>query len=176
VSSLPDTMVAGQTATLTTTATWALDAATTQLAQTEFGRASYNGTIRTTPSGSNAGQDLALATTTLGSGPNGTTNASVTGSTLLHPTKTRPVATRRATGTAQVTSHFGLRPTGTVAFRLQRGTQVIKTVHSTLDRHGAARAAFPKVTRPGRYSIVVAYGRNAALTGSTGQDTFTVSR
>ena len=85
-------------------------------------------------------------------------------------------AKREATGTARVTSHFGLGPTGTVAFTLRNGTHVVKTVKSTLNGNGVARATFKEVTKKGRYSIVGTYLGSPALTGSTGKDTFRVTR
>lgn len=86
ISQPPSTMVAGQSVRLGATATFALDAATTHLAQAAFGWTSFDGTITTTPSGSRAGLDLAIAKTVLGNGPSGTTNAPMSGAVVIRPT------------------------------------------------------------------------------------------
>ncbi len=80
----------------------------------------------------------------------------------------------QATGRARVRSHFGLRPTGTVAFTLRRGTHAVATIRRAVDRRGVARATFAHVTRRGGYSIVGRYAGDAALDGSRGTDSFRV--
>jgi hypothetical protein len=83
-------------------------------------------------------------------------------------------AKNQATGTAKVKSHFGLKPTGKVKFTLKKGTHVIKTVTSKLNKKGIAKAAFAGVASHGKYSIVGKYAGNAGLKSSSGKDTFSV--
>lgn len=83
----PGTVVAGQTVRLGTTATFALDAATTHKAQVALGWVALDGTVRTTPTGSRAGLRLSIATTPLANGSTGATNAPVSGTTILRATK-----------------------------------------------------------------------------------------
>jgi hypothetical protein len=246
VGAPPVTVVAGQTVRLPTTATLALDAATTGLVGAEPGAASVTGTVTSTPTASRLGLDLALSPTALGNGANGVTNVPLTGDVVLRATAAGPDALRlgdlgdlaltgldaggtsagslvfptvgslgsctddlgghallatggvpvtvevtrdttstavgaafapsRAlvTGTARVHSHFGLRAAGTVAFTLRRGTHVIATVRSAVDRHGVARARFTGVSRPGGYAVVGRYLGDAGLQGSHGTDAFRI--
>jgi hypothetical protein len=87
-------MVAGQVVRLGTTATFALDAATTQQVQTGLGWVSFNGTILTGPTGSRAGLHLSIAATTLGNSSPGDTNAPVSGTTILRATTAGPYTLR----------------------------------------------------------------------------------
>ncbi len=83
----PATMVAGQTVALPTTATLALDPATTDLVRNGQGSTSVSGTVRTAPTASRVGLDLTVAETPLGNGANGVTNAPLSGTTLLRASK-----------------------------------------------------------------------------------------
>jgi hypothetical protein len=79
-----------------------------------------------------------------------------------------------ATGTAKVRSHFGIKPTGKVKFTLKKGTHVITSITSKLNKKGIAKAAFKGVKSAGKYTIVGKYAGNAALKSSTGRDGFSV--
>jgi hypothetical protein len=79
-----------------------------------------------------------------------------------------------ATGTAKVRSHFGLKATGKVKFTLKRGTHVLKTMKTSLNKKGVAKAAFKHVSKKGKYSITSKYLGNAALKTSAGRDAFRV--
>jgi hypothetical protein len=83
-------------------------------------------------------------------------------------------AKQQATGTAKVKSHFGLKPTGKVKFTLKKGTHVITSITSKLNKKGVAKATFKNVKKAGKYSIVGKYSGNAALKSSKGTDTFSV--
>jgi hypothetical protein len=61
-----------------------------------------------------------------------------------------------------------------VAFTLRRGTHVIATVRSAIDRRGIARARFSRVSRPGGYALVGRYLGDAGLRASRGTDTFRI--
>jgi hypothetical protein len=80
VASAPATMAVGQP--LVTTSTITLDAGTTQLATTGLSWVSFNGTITTKPSATQAGLSLKVKKTTLGNGAAGTTVAPASGGTL----------------------------------------------------------------------------------------------
>ena len=85
MSSPPATMAVGQG--VATTATITLDTATTGLATAGLGWTSFNGTITTNPSATQAGLNLKVKKTTLGTGgAPGTTVAPATG-TILAGTK-----------------------------------------------------------------------------------------
>jgi hypothetical protein len=84
-------------------------------------------------------------------------------------------ATKAAHGKAKVTSHFGLKPTGKVKFTLKKGTHAIKSISSTLNKKGVAKATFKGVKAKGKYSIVGKYAGDHDLKGSHGSGTFTVS-
>ena len=84
VDAPPASMVAGQTVSLPTTATFSLSAADTALAKTALGGATttqLSGTITTTASNSAVGQAIALPKTTLGNDPDTVGATLITGAT-----------------------------------------------------------------------------------------------
>jgi hypothetical protein len=90
VGAPPASIVAGQTVRLPTSATLALDAATTGLVAAEPGAASVTGTVTTPATGDRLGLDLVLSPTALGNGANGVTNVPLTGATVLRATSAGP--------------------------------------------------------------------------------------
>ena len=62
-----------------------------------------------------------------------------------------------------------------VKFTLKKGTHVVKTLKTSLNKKGIAMAQFKHVSKKGKYSITGKYLGSAALKTSSGKDTFTVS-
>jgi hypothetical protein len=82
--------------------------------------------------------------------------------------------TQTAKGKAKVTSHFGTKVTGKVKFTLKKGTHKLKTIKSSVNKKGVAKAAFKHVKAKGKYSITAKYLGSSTLKSSSDKATFTV--
>jgi hypothetical protein len=81
-----------------------------------------------------------------------------------------------ATGIAKVSAgHFGLKPTGKVAFVLKRGTHKVAAASAKLNAKGIAAVHIKGVKRPGKYTFFEKYSGNGGLKSSTAKVTFKVS-
>ncbi|HEY2879745.1 Ig-like domain repeat protein [Nocardioides sp.] len=81
----------------------------------------------------------------------------------------------QATGTAKVKgAKFKLAGTGKVKFTLKKGTHVLKSVKSKLNKKGIAKVHFKHVKRAGKYSITAKFGGDKGLKASSGRASFRV--
>jgi hypothetical protein len=73
----------------------------------------------------------------------------------------------KATGTAKVKSHYGLKATGKVTFTLKKGHKKIAKATAKLNSRGIAKHVFAKVKKSGKYTITAKYAGNSNLNGSS---------
>lgn len=86
-------------------------------------------------------------------------------------------AKKKTTASAKVTSHFGLKPTGSVKFVLKKGTTTVKSFMATVNSKGVAKGVLAKTLKKGKYSVTAKYLGNANLKASatSAKKTFSVS-
>jgi hypothetical protein len=85
-------------------------------------------------------------------------------------------AKKTTTATAKVKGKtFGLAGTGTVTFKLMKGTATLSTHKGVKLTKGVAKTSFAKALKAGKYKVVASYGGSTGLKGSSGSHTFSVS-
>jgi hypothetical protein len=112
--------------------------------------------------------------TTLTSGGNPVTVKIVKDTTTTTETAKYSAKSNTAKGTAKVKSTFGTKATGKVKFTLKKGSTIIKTHKSSLNKKGLAKVAFKNVTKKGKYSITGKYLGSSTLKSSSDKATFKV--
>jgi hypothetical protein len=113
-------------------------------------------------------------TTQLMSGGNPVTVKVVKDTTKTAETVKYSSKTHTAKSKAKVKSTFGTKVTGKVKFTLKKGTHVLKTATSKVNKKGIATAAFKSVKAKGKYSITAKYTGSKTLKGSSDKATFKV--